>query len=479
MTGTTLPTEGLDEATIFEQLETFRAHDIQWRDGKTYALVYDAGRQAERIGKQAFAAFLSENALDPTAFPSVLKLETDLTRIAAAHLSGGPDAVGNFTSGGTESIFLAVKAARDYAERVKGVTEPELVLCETAHAAFHKAAHYMKIKVVMTPADATTWRAIPGAMADAITPNTIMVVASSPSYGHGVIDPIEAIAAVARQREVWLHVDACVGGWLLPYFRRLGAAVPPFDFSVDGVCSMSMDLHKYAFCPKGASVVVYRNKDLRRHQIFACADWTGYTVVNMAVQSSKSGGPMAAAWAVLHFMGDEGYLEAARRTLAGTRTLVAGLKAMDGLELMGEPDFCMAAACSDEVSVFEVVDEMKVRGWTVQGQFGYRASKPNIHFSMNPGNSEHVDAMLAALAESVAASRGKNAGALAANVAKMFQGKTAGDFTPQMFAQLLAMAGIKGEGLPDRMAEINAVLDAVPRDITKALLVEYLNDLFV
>ena len=321
-----IPKSGRSRADVLAALESYRADDMPWRDGRTWAYVYDPGPEAEEVIKQAYTMYLTENGLDPTAFPSALRLENEVVAMAAAHLGGERDVVGNFTSGGTESIILAVKTARDCArERRPQIREPEIVLPATAHAAFHKAAHYLDVKPVSVPVDPTTFKADPAAMRGAITPE------HDPARRLGGLlrarrrrpDP-RARRARARAASLLLHVDACMGGFLLPYFRRLGAPVPDFDFSVPGVTSISMDLHKYAFAAKGASTILYRDKELRRYQIYACANWTGYTIVNPTVQSTKSAGPLAAAWAVLNFIGDEGYLEIARQVLDATRRIADG-----------------------------------------------------------------------------------------------------------------------------------------------------------
>lgn len=286
-----IPRHGLSRDQIFSALEAYRANDMPWRDGRTWAYVYDPGREAEEVIKQAYMMYLSENALDPTVFPSLLRLENELVAMAAAHLHGDADVVGNFTSGGTESIILAVKAARDYARAKRPhITQPEILLPATAHAAFQKAAHYLCVTPVFAPVEPNSFKADAEAVRRAITPNTILLVGSAVSYAHGVVDPIRALGQLALQHDLLLHVDACMGGFLLPYFRRLGAPVPDFDFSVPGVTSMSMDFHKYAFAAKGASTVLYRSKELRKYQIFTCANWSGYTMINPTVQSSKSGG---------------------------------------------------------------------------------------------------------------------------------------------------------------------------------------------
>jgi glutamate/tyrosine decarboxylase-like PLP-dependent enzyme len=472
-----IPDHGWSKDTVLAALERFRADDMPWRDGRTWAYVYDPGPEAEDVIKRAFTMYLSENALDPTVFPSTLRLETEVVAMAAAHLKGDAETVGNFTSGGTESIILAVKTARDHARATRPVRRPEIVLPETAHAAFHKACHYLDVTPVPTAVDPRTFRADVGAMRRAVTPNTVLLVGSAVSYAHGVVDPIREIGALALEHGLLLHVDACMGGFLLPYFRRLGAPVPDFELDVPGVTSISMDLHKYAFAAKGASVLLHRSKELRRHQLYACASWPGYTVVNPTVQSTKSAGPVAAAWAVLHFIGDDGYLEIARQVLDATRRIAAGIRAIPGLRLLCEPDMNLVAfTTTDDTSVFHVVDEMKVRGWYVQPQLGYGDSKENVHLSINPASVRWVDAMLADLAASTAIARGMPAEGGA--IREMLRGVDLASLPPDALGALLAGAGVDGASLPDRMAGINETMNALPAPLRERLLVEYLNDLF-
>jgi glutamate/tyrosine decarboxylase-like PLP-dependent enzyme len=473
-----IPQQGLSRDDVLQRLEAFRAADVNWRSGRTWAYVYDPGREAEEVIKQAFSMYLSENALDPTAFPSMLRLETELVAMAVAHLNGDARVVGNFTSGGTESIILAVKTARDFARaRRPAVREPEIVLPVTAHAAFQKACHYLAVRPVLVAVDTTTFTADVDAVRRAITPNTILLVGSAVSYAHGVVDPITALGRLALEHDLLLHVDACMGGFLLPYFRRLGVDVPPFDFSVPGVTSVSMDFHKYAFAAKGASVVLYRDKELRRHQIYTCAHWTGYSVVNPTVQSSKSGGPLAAAWAVLNFIGDQGYLAMARQALEATQRIVAAIDAMDDLRVLGRPQMNLVAFTSDTVNVFHVIDEMKARGWYIQPQLGFHGSKENIHLSVNPASAKWVEPFLDDLRACVEIARTLPSGEIAARIREAFAAVDPAQLTPAMLREMLGMAGAAGDRLPTRMAEINEVLNALPAALTEALLTEYMNEL--
>ena len=474
-----IPARGLTRDEIFRRLEAYREGDMPWRDGRTWAYVYDAGREAEEVIKQAFAMYLTENALDPTVFPSALRLENELVAMAAAHLHGDAEVCGNFTSGGTESILLAVKTARDRARALRPeLREPEMVLPATAHAAFQKAGHYLDVRPVLVPVDPRTFKADVAGMREAVTRNTILLVGSAISYAHGVVDPIEELGRLALEKELLLHVDGCMGGFLLPYFRRLGAPVPRFEFDVPGVTSISMDFHKYAFAAKGASVILHRSPELRRYQIYACSNWTGYTVINPTVQSTKSAGPLAAAWAALHFLGEDGYLEIARQVLAATRRIADWVDAHPDLRLLGRPEMNLLAFTSDAVGVFHVADEMKARGWYVQPQLGFQDSRENLHLSVNPASVRWVEALLADLGECVEKARSAPTGALAGKVRAAFGEIDPDALAPEAFAGLLGMAGVQGTSLPTRMAEINEVLNALPVPLRERLLVEYLNQLY-
>jgi glutamate/tyrosine decarboxylase-like PLP-dependent enzyme len=447
------------------------------------AYVFDPGEQAEAVIKQAYMAYLSENGLDPTAFPSLLKFEKEVVAMAANHLRGDRDVVGNFTSGGTESIILAVKSARDWArarrpELARSAQRPKIILPTTAHAAFHKAAHYLDVEVVLVPVDPDSFRADVQQMRAAIDEHTIMLVGSAVSYAHCVVDPIPALAELAREHDLWLHVDGCMGGFLLPYFAQLGREIPAFDFSVPGVSSMSMDLHKYAFAAKGASVVLYRNKDLRKHQIFTCATWTGYTISNPTMQSSKSGGPLAAAWAVMNFFGESGYLRIAKHVLAATDKVMKFVDDHPDLRLLGRSDMSHVAVTSDTIPIFRLAEAVNARGWYVQVQLSYGNSPANIHLCINPANLPWIDALLEEIAACVEVVRDSQPAPLVASVLQALAEIDVAAMDDQTLRQLMAMAGVSGGGTPKVGAEINEILDALDPRFRERLLTEFMNELF-
>jgi len=478
-----MPAEGLSAAEITDLLEQHRAADLDWRSGKVWAYIFDPGEEAEAVIKRAYMAYLTENGLDPTAFPSLLALENEVVAMAAAHLSGDEEVVGNFTSGGTESIILAVKTARDRArslrpELARSARRPNIVLPTTAHAAFHKAAHYLDLEVKLADVDPESFRADVDAVRAAIDDHTIMLVGSAVSYAHCVIDPIPALAELARERDLWLHVDGCMGGFLLPYFSQLGREMIPFDFRVEGVSSISMDLHKYAFAAKGASVVLYRNKSLRKHQIFSCSNWTGYTITNATVQSSKSGGPVAAAWAVLKFFGESGYRDIAKHVLDATDKVMSFVDEHPELRLLGRSDMSHVAFASDTIPIFRLAEAINARGWYVQVALSFRNSPANIHLCINPANLKWIDPLLEDIAACVDEVRDSKPGPLVSGVLEALAKVDIDSMDEQTMRQMMAMAGIGGDGAPKVGSEVNEILNALEPHQRERLLTMFMNELF-
>ncbi|MFV0462110.1 MAG: pyridoxal phosphate-dependent decarboxylase family protein [Nostocoides sp.] len=468
-------TPALSPEDIRTRLATWQGLDLPTHGGHTMAYVYDSGlAEVDALGKQALAQFSSANGLDPTAFPSLLVMENDLIAWAGRLLHAPDGFAGSITSGGTESILLAVLAARDGAP---GIAEPSLILPTTAHAAFHKAAHYFGVRPVVVDVDQATYRADPAAMAAAIDASTVLVVASAPSYAHGVIDPVPEIAAAASAAGVRCHVDACIGGWVLPWLDTPW----PWDFTVPGVTSMSVDLHKYAYAPKGVSALLHRSAALRQPQLFACADWPGYTMLNATTQSTRSGGPLAGAWAVTHAIGDQGYADLAAAAYEATRTLAQGIAAIPGLRLVAEPDSTLVCLTCDDpgIDVFTVADEMAVRGWYVQPQLSFRDMPATLHLTLSPAVAGAVPEFLAALAQAVHSVRTLGPVQVPAELVAVVDGLDPAAIDEATLARLLASAGLAGSSgsvnLPERMAPVNALLDRVGPAVREALLVGVLD----
>lgn len=473
-----MPEHGLSREQILERLREYRAGDPDWSEGKIFGYVFHADEDVSDTVEEAFRLYMWDNALDPSVFQSLLRLETEVVEMCAKHLHGDDEVVGNFTSGGTESCMLAVKAARDWARANRPeVTEPEMILPVTAHPAFHKGAHYLDVKAVTVPVNSETLTVDPDTVRDAITDNTIMIVGSASNFAFGTVDPMTELAEIAGDR-IWVHSDGCIGGFLLELFEELGQDVTPFDFRVPGVNSISMDLHKYAFAAKGASVIMFRNKELRKYQIFAHSGWTGYTIINPTIQSTKSGGPLAGAWAVLHYLGHDGYLEYARRIREATDRFLEGIEAIDGLYVMGKPEMSLVAVASNEINIFELCDEMKERGWHLGPQPGAMGIPETFHITMLPFNTDKIDAVLKDLAECVDIVRDRETPPIVAQLAAMAQTLDPATIDDAMIERLLGMVGIGGGGgaPPERMAEINAILNVLPPKLADRLLTAFYND---
>jgi glutamate/tyrosine decarboxylase-like PLP-dependent enzyme len=296
------------------------------------------------------------------------------------------------TTGGTESLLMAVRAARERGRAERGVTAPEMVLPTSAHAAFEKGADYFGVRSVRVPVG-PDFRADPDAMAAAMNANTVLVVASAPQYPQGVIDPVERIAALAGQAGINCHVDACMGGMVLPFLERLGQKLPRWDFRVPGVTSISVDLHKYGYAAKGASVIVHRTKELRRHQTFTTKNWLGGLYGSSGVLGTKSGGPIAAAWAVLRHLGLDGYLRLTRSARETAVRFLEGARRIPGLRVLGDPQVTLVAFTFDDVDPFAVGEALARRGWYVDRQ----GPPPSLHMTIHAGHAATIDALLADL----------------------------------------------------------------------------------
>ncbi|MGK5443094.1 pyridoxal phosphate-dependent decarboxylase family protein [Micromonospora sp. URMC 105] len=476
-----IDSDGAPAEQVLAEIRELRALDRPTHGGRLFAYVYDpAVPGLDELAAAAHAASAHVNGLDPTAFPSLLAMENALVGAAARLLGGGPgttapEVVGSVTSGGTESLILAVKAARDARPEL---TAPRIVVPASGHAAFAKAAHLLGVTLDPVPVDPQTLRPAVAGVAAAIRPETVLVACSAPSYAHGVVDPVAEIAAVAAAAGVRCHVDACFGGWTLPYLRRLGVPVPPFDFAVDGVTSISVDLHKYAYAPKGVSLLLHRDPALRAPQYFAYADWPGYTMVNPVLASTRSGGPIAAAYATLRHLGDAGYLRLAAATRDAVTALADAVRAVDGLRLMAEPEstvVCFTAA-DPELDLFVLVDELTARGWHTQPQLRYADLPASVHLTVTASVAPRVAEFGPDLAAAVAATRAAGPVRLPAELRALATSLAPQALTPELVAGLAAGLGLDGaRGVPERMAVVNTLLDAAPPALRERLLVEFVS----
>ena len=407
-----LPAEGRPWSDLKDQMTQRRQGDVKWRDGRTAVYVFNAGEDVETVQKEAYQMFMSENGLGPLAFPSLAAMEQEVISMAAQLLHGGNAAKGAITSGGTDSITMAMKTARDCA-RVKDKLSgaPNIVLAQSAHLAFDKAAHLMDIEVRRIPIKTDgSYEADVAAMEAACDDGTLMIVGSAPNFPFGVIDPIEALGAVAERKDLWLHVDACVGGYFAPFARMNGAAVPAFDFDVPGVRSMSADLHKYGYAAKGASTVLFRDEELYNFMPFDMSNWSGAPMQTPTLAGTRPGGAIAAAWAVMNYLGVEGYRRLQGAVCATRERAVEGLERM-GFKILGRPMLGLVAFEHPDHNAFDLYTEMYQRGWFTSANF----DPPSLHLMLSPKHAEVIDEYLVDMEQSLAAltakGRSDNAGA--------------------------------------------------------------------
>lgn len=485
MSNPNFPEGGQSEEQVLNQLQAFKAKDVPWKTGKVMAYIYATDPDVKALAEKAYAAFFTENGLDPSAFPSLLQLEREVVGLVAQLLGGDKQTAGNCTSGGTESVMLAIKSARDYArDKQPDIENPEVVIPSTAHPCFYKAGHYLGVKMVSVPVSAETFSVEAADMEAAITENTIMLVGSAPSYAHGVLDPIEAIAALAKKNNLLCHVDACVGGMYLPFLNMLGEELPPFDFRVEGVTSMSCDLHKFGYVPKGCSTILYRDKTLREYQFFASSLWPGYSIVNPTVLSSKTGGPMAGAWAMFQHFGTTGYKKAVQDCQVAKRQLEEGLATIPELELLGQPIMSLLAFAStrEDISIFDLAERMKERGWHLQIQLASANSPQSIHVTITHFNAPHIPELVADLKTVIAGF--EKAPSTTPELLQMFAPEQLqalmADFSPDMLDMVEQMLGMETQGgLPDDMVLVNNVLNSLGPKERDVLLKAFVNRMFM
>ena len=483
-----------DRDAILSRLAGLRAADAPTHGGRVLSYVYDSGiAELDELAAAAVRMVQPVNGLDPTTFTSVAVMEREVLGFARELLHGGDDVVGSVTSGGTESCLLAVKTARESWRARGGSGVPRIVAPATVHAAFHKAAEYFGLELDLVPVDPGTGRVAAARLIERLGPDVALAVVSAPSYPYGSLDPVEEVAAACDDAGVDLHVDACIGGWILPFWREPdGSALPLWDFRVAGVTSLSADLHKFGYAPKGASVLLQRGRDRQRLQYFATTGWPGYPVVNPTLLGSKSAGALAASWAIIQALGARGFASLAEACLRATRTLADIIGDIDGLRIVGSPTGPLLAVATDDsvpedrrVDPHHWADRARRRGWHLQLQPGLTQADGThlphtTHLTITPVTRDRLDELEAALRASAEDVRGVprvDAAAALSALPPLGDGLIGvGPLDSDTAAALLRAVGIAGDapGLPDEQAPLLALIEALPRPVRERLLVELL-----
>lgn len=366
-TFTEIPEVGRSRSEILNEMETMRAQEeAQWREGFVSGAVYHGDEEHIEFLNQIYSINSQSNPLHADVWPSTTKFEAEIVAMTASMLGkGDQDICGTLSSGGTESILLAMKTYRDRAGAQKGITQPEMIVPVTAHAAFDKASQYFNIKMVHVPIDGS-FRADVDAVRKAITPNTIVIVGSAPSFPHGAIDPIAELSEIAREHGIGFHTDACLGGFVLPWAEKLGYPVPAFDFRLPGVTSISVDTHKYGYAAKGTSVILYRGHDLLHYQYYTATDWPGGLYFSPTFAGSRPGALSAACWAAMTSIGISGYMQATQKILETAQIIKDGIRRIPELRVLGDPLFVVAFA-SDTLDIYKVLDSLSRKKWSLNG----------------------------------------------------------------------------------------------------------------
>ncbi|MBX3098353.1 MAG: aspartate aminotransferase family protein [Salinibacterium sp.] len=474
-------------ADILARLDALRAADAPTHGGHVLSYVYDSGlAELDELAAAAIRVVQPVNGLDPTTFTSVAVMEGEVVGFARDLLGGDDDVVGSVTTGGTESCLLAVKTARDL---WSGSGRPRLVAPVTAHAAFQKAAHYFGLDLDLVPVE-QDGRVDAATLIARLGPDVALVVVSAPSYPHAALDPIEAVAAAAAEWGIPCHVDACIGGWVLPFWPGL----EPWDFRVPGVTSISADLHKFGYAPKGVSVLLQRGRDRQRAQFFATTRWPGYPVVNPTMLGSKSAGALAAGWAITHALGRSGLAELAASCERSTVALISLIDSIEGLRVVGTPVGPLIAVATDatapahrQVDPHHWADQVRAHGWLLQLQPGLVQSDgtqlpPTTHLTITPVTEGVLADLSGALVTAADEMRGVPGvapadvfGALPHDLVASLSSPDAPPLDSATAFAILAGIGLESSdagGLPDRMAPFLALVAALPAPLTERLLTE-------
>ncbi|XP_073337462.1 sphingosine-1-phosphate lyase 1 [Pagrus major] len=360
-----LPSKGLSQNQVLDKIREYETlNEVQWENGCVSGAVYWGDESLTKLLVKVYGDFAWSNPLHPDIFPGVRKMEAEVVRMSCTLFHGGPNSCGTVTSGGTESILMACKAYRDMAYE-RGVKYPEILAPVSVHAAFDKAAHYFGMKLIHIPLDKKTMKVDVKAMKRAITKNTAMLVCSAPQFPHGIMDPIEEVSKLAVRYNLPLHVDACLGGFLIVFMAKAGYQLAPFDFRLKGVTSISADTHKYGYAPKGSSVILYSDKKYRHYQYFVAPDWQGGIYASPSVAGSRPGGIIAACWATMMHMGESGYIDATKKIISTARKIKTEIRKIKGVTVFGDPEVSVVAIGSDVFDIFRLSNALTTKGWNL------------------------------------------------------------------------------------------------------------------
>jgi sphinganine-1-phosphate aldolase len=394
-----LPAEGIPPAELMTEIRNMQDRDVAWTEGKAWSLVYSAGDEHDRLLKEVYESYFFANYLNPFAFDSLRRMEKEVVRMTADMLNGDENVVGTMSSGGTESILLALYTYREWARKHHPhIKHPEVVAPQTIHPAHDKAANLFGLHIRKAPVNQDQMAETAG-MERMINKNTILMVASAPSYPNGILDPIVEIGELAQRHHLPFHVDACIGGFMLPWVEKLGAPLPPWDFRVPGVTSISADVHKLGFGAKGASIILYRNLSFLKHQFIITTDFPGGIYISPTLLGTRPGGPIAAAWAAMKHLGAKGYLEIARGLMGGRNRLMAALEVIPEIHVIGDPCMNIVSYTThhNKPDIFAVADELESKGWLVD-----RQQFPDcIHLTVLPTNVPVIDAYVSDVKSSI------------------------------------------------------------------------------
>lgn len=437
------PSYGTSRQSLNLEFDRLAEHDADWRNGRTFSLVFWAGEEVEAVMKDAYNRFIFENGLSPASFRSLSRMEAEVVSMTASLLHAPETAVGNMTSGGTESILCAVRAALKYNEgRIPAGRKGNIVMPETVHPAFNKAADYFGLELRTVTCEGEALIPTIASLRERMDDATVMLVGSAPAYPHGIIDPLAEMSALAVEKGVWLHVDACVGGYVIPFIEQLGEPTDLFDFRLPGVSSISLDLHKYGYAAKGSSVVLFRSAELRRGQYYVYAEWPGGLYASPTVSGTRPGGAIAAAWAVMRHLGTEGYQHIARQTLDAARKIQQAVSEQEGIAVVGHPKLpVFSIRSTGSMDIYVLGDALTAKGWHLDRQL----SPPSLHLTVSFGNVAATDDFIHDLRKAVAKVQGASLGNLADRAMQRLA-SWAGKALPQTWIEKIASDSIASIG---------------------------------